>query len=228
MSLTIFPLRNVPIESDVFLHISQYIVSLGDAALPSLIAVLDTEQDRSMRKKLCHLITLVAREAGADFLIESLKAASSFLVRNIIMILGDLKPAKANEMIAGLIHSPLKIVRIEALRSLCKIGTDEATRAITKALTSIPDIDGKKLALDYLVQKKETRIADTLIRLAKEDSIPADWRRSLYTAIAVLGGAQARQYLESIVKGISFLGRFSSEQREDVNLVKSLLAKMAS
>ncbi|MCB4757080.1 MAG: HEAT repeat domain-containing protein [Elusimicrobia bacterium] len=224
INLTLFPLRSLTIESEAFTRISQYILTLGEAALPSLVNTLDNEQDRGMRRKLCHLITLVAREGGIDPLIEAIPKASHFLVRNIIMILGDVKNPKAVKAIGHLITHQQKIVRIEAIRSLCKMGTEEVSAELAAALQKPNDEDILGMALDYLVQKKDRRIVDRLITMAKQENISDAWKHKLYTSLGVLGGMRVREFFESLQKGAGLFGRFNTSQREEQELIKSILS----
>lgn len=126
MTLTLVPLRMLTFESEMFGKISNFILSLGEVALPALIRSLDAEQDRGMRRKLCHVITLIAKQRGVDFLLESIPEASSYLLRNIVMILGDTRNVKSVEALGSLLTHPQQIVQTETIRSLQKINSPEA------------------------------------------------------------------------------------------------------
>jgi len=226
MNLVLFPLRNVTMESPMFADTVAYFASLGKSAIPALVASLDAEQDRGMRKKLCGMVAAVARENGVDALISAMKTASPYLLRNIVMILGDIKDAGAVNELAPLLAHGQKIVRTEAMRTLCRIGTTEANAVLATAMNKIPDMDNRQVMVDYLVQKRHPRLLDALLMAAKDPSSSGPWRRILYNGIANTGGVQAKTFLESVLKEGGFLGRLAGDQREDLALVKTLLGKI--
>lgn len=226
INLVLFPLRTITMEAPMFTDTVAYFASLGKSAIPPLVSALDTEQDRSMRKKLCAVIGAVARENGADTLMGAMKNASPYLLRNIVMILGDLRDAGAIAELGPLLTHGQKIVRTEAMRTLCKIGTPEANVALSSNLLKIPDIDTRQIVVDYLVQKRHPRILDQMLSAAKDPAGAGPWRRALYTAIANHGGVQAKTFLESVLKEGGFLGRLAGDQREDLALIKSLLGRI--
>lgn len=226
VNLVLFPLRNVTMESPMFSDTVAYFASLGKSAIPAIVGSLDAEQDRGMRKKLCAVITAVAKENGVDSLVAAMKGASPFLLRNIVMILGDIRDAQAVAELAPLLTHGQKIVRTEAMRTLCKIGTPEANAALYSNMARIPDIDNRQIVVDYLVQKRHPRILDQLLMFAKDSASAGPWRRAVYTGIANFGGAQARTFLESVQKEGGFLGRLAGDQREDLAHIKTLLGRM--
>ena len=226
INLVLFPLRNVTMESPMFSDTVAYFASLGKPAIAPLVSSLDTEQDRGMRKKLCAMIGAVARENGVDSLVAAMKNASPFLLRNIVMILGDLRDGRAVEELGPLLIHGQKIVRTETMRTLCKIGTPEAGAALASNLLKIPDLDTRQVVVDYLVQKRHPRILEQMLAAVKDPSTVGVWRRALYNGIANYGGVQAKAYLESVLKEGGFLGRIAGDQREDLSLVKTLLERI--
>src|SRR6185295_15168011 len=110
-------------ESSQFADLVRYFISLGKTCLPSLVEILGAEQDRSMRKKMCLLITQVAREDGGDVLLNALSTPNTFLLRNLVMIIGDIKNSHAVTTLVPLLNHAQKNIRTEAVRSLCKIGS---------------------------------------------------------------------------------------------------------
>lgn len=150
IGLVLFPLRSVTIESSLFSDMGRYLLSLGKACLPALVNLLGTEQDRSMRKKICQLITSAAREDGAEILIQSLPSATPFLMRNLVMILGDIKASQAVTELIPLARHPQKIVRTEAIRTLGKIGGAQANTALANIAQNSTDDDLRKIAHDSI------------------------------------------------------------------------------
>jgi|GEM_PF-5186638 len=226
VSLILFPIRNAIPGSDLYVRISRFLFSLGEAVLPSLIQALDTEADRGMRKKLCLLITDIGKSRGVDFLIESLSQASHFLMRNLIMILGDIKSTQAIEAIATCLKHAQKMVRSEATRSLIKIGTSDSICVLQRALIQPLEVDLKQSIVEYFLQLKERNAVENLIHLAKDTSVPKTLKHTVYKAIGTIGGLQAKQFLQSLQQNPSLLSRFNSDERETQSLIQSLLARM--
>ncbi|MCG3204158.1 MAG: hypothetical protein KCHDKBKB_00864 [Elusimicrobia bacterium] len=133
IALTLFNIRNSAFDTPIFTETIQYLRSLGSACLPALIRSLDEEKDRGMRRKLCQVIPAIAREDGTEILIEALNGATPFLLRNLILILGDMKATSAVPAIIPCLTHAQSIVREEAAKSLTKIGTDEAKKALARS-----------------------------------------------------------------------------------------------
>ncbi len=226
VSLALFPLRNAVLESAAFVDTTAYLVSLGKAIFSPMLSALDAEPDRGMRKKLCHVLTVLSRENGVDGLKEAIPKASVFLLRNIVMVLGDMKSPDAVPIIASFSTHQQRMIRAETIRSLMKIGTEQATKAILVSLAQLQDVDIKQTILDFIAIQKPAAAMPVLLRLAKEENAPVAWRRSLYIAIGACGGAQAKTFLQSLNVGGGMFGRFNTEQREEAALVKSLLEKI--
>lgn len=224
--LCLDPLRNTTIDSWEFKNLMRLITSLGKAVLPGLISALEAEPDRSMRKKICQLLTDVSTQFGIEPLVTALPTASPFLLRNLVMILGDLKNPLIIPDLTPLLHHSSKIVRIEALRALCKVGSEEANRTLLTLMDQNIDQEGKQWILDYMVAARDENALEVFLRLAKQPSSNGIFRRNLYTAIATLGGPKTRLFFEQIQKESSFISRFNSDQKEDQELVKEILARM--
>jgi HEAT repeat protein len=154
VGLTLFPLREAALESSVFTDMARYFLSLGKACLPGLITALNEEQDRGMRKKLCQLLTSVAREDGVDVLIESMAKASSFLLRNLVMVLGEIRAPQAAQAIVPLLAHTQKIVRAEAVRALCQINTNESQQAVAGIAHQVTDPALKRIIYQTLSPTK--------------------------------------------------------------------------
>lgn len=228
ISLALFPLKNAPIESAAFVEAERYLSSLGNAALPALIAALETEQDRGMRKKLCGIISGVAKSHGVHVILEAVPKATPFLLRNLIMILGDMKNAEVVSKIAAFLTHPQKIVRVETTRSLAKVGGDEAQKALVAAIGQSQDADVRKVAVDFAVQKKIREGVDMMVRVAKRPDTTPTEKRALYMAIGTIGGPQARQFLESVISERTGLSLFNADVKQETAMVKDLIDRMAA
>lgn len=226
--LSLYPIRNSTMDSPEFKTTINYLLSLGKAVMPGLIHALEAEQDRGMRKKLCELITLVAKEFGVEALVAAVPKSSPFLLRNLVMILGDIRHPLTVSDIAPLLRHDQKMVRIEAMRTLCKIGNEDAMRLLLSTLEQTQEQEIRQGILEFFLHAKYTTALDAMIRLARQPSSAGPWRRTLYNAIAALGGTQTKPFFEQLQRDSGFITRFNPEQKEDTELIKNLLSKMTS
>ncbi|OVE76522.1 hypothetical protein BVX98_05955 [bacterium F11] len=226
ITLIIYPIRNLTIESDLFKRMAQFISSLGEGTLPSLLQALDAEGERGMRKKLIILITQVAKDKEHEALIDKMAKASHFLLRNLIMILGDIKSDRAIEAIGSQLHHSMRIVRIEAARSLGKIGTPEAMSVLRGNLPRLTDLESRLLIINMLVAQKDQGATDPIIHTLQDIKLTAPVRRSLYQALASIGGFRAKQHLQSVLDNFSVLDRFKSDEKELHEYIQILIKKM--
>jgi len=229
LSLAIYPLRTAPMESDIFNDISHQLQSLGEAVTPALIQSLEAEQDRGMRRKLCHLITCLARQKGPRFILDSIQTSSPFLLRNILMILGDLRDPNTVPILKAQLNHPQKMVQTEALRSLAKIGNDDAQKTIKALFLHTNDRDHQRIAMDFLSQRRDETIVDLIIQMSHDIKGDSGWRKAVYEALGRIGGPKVREHFESTLQlNSSIFSRFQSDQKEECELIKSLLARMAA
>lgn len=225
VNLLLFPLRGAALESDVFQNTTKFLVSLGRPVVATVIKNLDSENDRAMRKKLCTLLVRLGKENGTEPFLEALPDASFFFMRNIIMILGELKDPKTIPQLEPLLFHPQKIVRSETVRSLLKFGIPEAHKIVVAALPKIMDPDIKLMILEGLATQKKTEDIPQLIRFLKDENGSHQIRLAYLKTLGAIGGSEAVCFLESLIKDTSFLGSLSSDKREEAALVKTLLGK---
>ncbi len=223
--LTLFPLRSVAPDSEMFIKLTAYMVSLGDIAMAPLIEALSVEEDRGMRRKLCLVLTNMAREQGTTPLMAALEKASPFLLRNIVMILGDTRSQQALTDLSKILDHDQRIVRIEVIHSLGKIGTPESTKVLLRIVENTSGApDERKAALDQLMVSRDHSLAEPLHRITRLETSGSEFKTDLITALATLGGPAAKQFLESLQKGSSLLSGFS-EGKDEQTLISNLLKK---
>ena len=192
ISLIFFPLRNLMIDSDLFKRITAFIASLGESSVLPLLQSLEAEEERAMRRKLIHVITYVVKEEGDDILIDKLSTAPNFLLRNVILILGDIKSEKSIEGMALHLKHPFKIVRTEAVRSLSKIGSKKALETLFRNLSILTDIDIKRMIIDIFVARKDQKIVDPIIRMANDKKHARAYEKSSLSIFGNRGWPQSQ------------------------------------
>jgi HEAT repeats len=220
------PLMSATMDAEVFENGVNYFQSLEGTCIPPLLTLLDQESDRGARKKILFLLSSVSRNFGTESLIKMMSNASPYLLRNIVTIIGETRDANTIPMLKPLLSHDQKIVRIEAIRTLGKIGTTESCELLAHLIRSSKDLNEKKIAITFLGLVKDPASFAFLIAQAQDKSHSFDVRKEIYTAIATRGGIKAKTFLETIKKGSSLFGRFNPEQREEQALVDSLLLKI--
>jgi protein subunit release factor A len=184
------------------------------------------EQDRGMRKKICTFLTEICKNHGIDELVKALPKASVFLLRNLIMVLGDAKPTDLMSHIFPYIRHEQKIIRTETVRSLCKEGSNETEQAVLQILEQSADNDIKQIILDHVSAKKSRKTLPTLMRISKLPHQTSAIRKSIYQTAAAMGGTEVKLFLQSVLQDSNFLNKFNSEQKEELALVQTLLSRM--
>jgi len=213
-------------DSDDFRRSSSYLRSLGQSCIPELLHVLEAESDRGMRKKLCDIISQIVRQHGPEELVRSISRASPLLLRNIVMILGDLMTPESIREVGKLVAHPIKNIRVEAIRSLQSMNIPYAKKYLEDAVKSAPDDQEKILALEYFTRMKDPASLPWLIAMTEGQSHPTPLRRALLQTIGAIGGQTAQYFLHGRVKAPSMLGMINSEERKEQDLLKDLLKGM--
>ncbi len=133
-------------------RIAAMIFAAGPDAAEGLIDLLARAEDRSLRRLLCEILTRMG-EAVAPAIHERLRAPGTpwFLIRNLVMIMGDLKSPAAIEDIEWLGAHEHPRVREETLAYAAKTMATESKQMMVEALADVnPDV--KKRALRILMK----------------------------------------------------------------------------
>ena len=166
-----------PEKTAGFAEVENFVAVLGVKNLPLFIEQLRDLEDVHKRRKLCLLLTTVCKKLGSvQPLVPALADPDWFLVRNVVMILGDANfPETAGLVAPALLHAHPK-VREAAVRSLGKAGgpvaadalasfivkwenREETFMAITAlSLLPLPGIEGKLIEIYKKVDHYETRV----------------------------------------------------------------------
>ena len=130
--------------------IAAMLFAAGPKAADSIIDQLAVEEDRSVRRLQCEILTRMGEKIAPVLKRRALdKEAPWFLVRNMVMILGDVKSAALNENIDWLINHEHPRVREEGLAYAVKITGVETEPMLVRALKD-PDARVRARALRIL------------------------------------------------------------------------------
>jgi hypothetical protein len=109
--------------------LDEYLLTLGTDSINSMIEVLGELEDRKLRRLLCNVLAECAIK-DMELFGKFLKDGRWFLVRNIVMILGMTKDARAVKFIEQVVSHPELRVRREAIKALESIRAPEARRPL--------------------------------------------------------------------------------------------------
>lgn len=162
----------------------------GEVTAP-LMNRLTLETDAQTRKLLTE--TLVRQGSVAlPVLLEHLRDARWYVVRNAVAILGDIRdPAATDPMKPALGHPDIR-VRRETVRALTRIGGQDATGVLLQLLEGT-DSDLSQQALLSLGAMKNPAAVPALLRLLAQDNgnRGSDLRRGTIKALGEIGAVEA-------------------------------------
>lgn len=212
-------------DSAEFKKAQEFVVYLGDAAVPLLLEELRSVQDKGTRQKLCSLLAGVGKTTGTRALLAALKDPDWFLVSNVVTVLLEIGNPEHQKPVSALLQHAHQKVREAAVRAVGKFGganaatalgafiakaaPEEAALAVTTlSLLSAPGVDEKLIAAFDKVQAYETKvaIAACMGRVATNESVrflKSQARRSWYEILTKRNHElrqAARQSLEQLKK----------------------------
>ncbi len=176
---------------------------LGEEGARKIIELLGEEKQLSKRFRLMKAL----RELG-EHALEPIKKGLLdprwYLVRNLAMVLGELKDSRAVNPLLGLMGHTDPRVRREAIYALGSIGHPKAAEAATKALED--EDEGVRL-----------KAVEVLKSLGSREAI--ERIRSLISRGSTRGSAEAQMRLKAL-RALAELG-----QEEDVPLIQGLISR---
>jgi len=212
-----------------FAEIEDFTAALGARNLPLFLDELRKLEDVHARRKLCLLLTSVCRRLKAiEPLVPALSDQDWFLVRNVVMILGDVNFPGTAKLIAPAAYHDHPKVREAAIRSLGKIGDEVAVDALGSFIIKWEKPDEAFTAITALSLLPAQGIEEKLIR-AYGQKDHYETRVAIVTALArvptpvclkFLGGLAKKSFLEMITGANKEL---RNAARESFNTVKGAL-----
>ena len=175
-----------------FADTENFMAALGSRSVPFFLEELRDLADVKNRRKLCLLLTSVCKRLrSVQPLVRVLADLDWFLVRNAVMMLGDVNFPGTAQLIAPCLRHEHQRVREETIRSLGKMGDEAAVSALASfiakwdkpeetfiAITALslqprPGVDEKLIQAYGLTEDYDTHvaIATALSRLATPASL---------------------------------------------------------
>lgn len=183
----------------------------GESAARRLIALLETSEDRNIRRMVCEILFRYG-EKVAPILAEELNKPDIpwYLVRNLLMVFSEIKSALARERALALLQHPHHRVREEALGYLFVIGENGIEQLLADSLKD-QESSVKRRALSCLAKMESLseQSLNRIYQLARETAGSAmDPEKEIYfqQAIELL----ARSKMEKAADGTA-LDEFFTE-----------------
>lgn len=193
-------------------HVIEYIKMLHWKAIPSLIDGLGDVMHHSGRRLICKALVSLGSNR-IELLAKGIEDHRWFVVRNIVMVLGQINNPRALSYFRKTIRHPELRVRKETVISAARIGSEEASDFLIMALSD----DDEKLqimALRELVNQRITKAYAPIERIVIDKKFKdrsADQMKEFLEAMAKLGGSRALEYMKKTATQVSLL---SSEKQQ--------------
>ncbi|MBI4351475.1 MAG: HEAT repeat domain-containing protein [Elusimicrobia bacterium] len=212
-----------------FSDLENFMAVLGLKNIPLFLEELRKLEEMNSRRKLCLLLTSVCRRLqSVQPLLPALSDPDWFLVRNVVVILGDVnRPGTAERIAPALYHEHPK-VREAAIRSLGKLGDAAAADALSSFIVKWNEHEESFTAITALSFLAGQGVEEKLIQAyGRKDHYGT--RVAIVTALARVAtpasmkflGAQAKKsFLEMLTGANKELRRAA---RESFNKVKGAL-----
>lgn len=184
-------------------------ISLGRDAVLYLLEKLRTSTDSDDRVRAMHLVTYAKEEALPLINVLITRDAPWFYLRNLTYLLGRMGDEDSAESIAPLLSSSNQKLRMEALKSIYKIGGNLRGKILLDALLEADD-EFKSAIVEVLGQSKSVEAVPVLIDLLRERPLLASASRAVLeekicVALGAIGNPEAIGVLSEIAEVKSFL-----------------------
>lgn len=183
----------------------------GKDGIPYLIKVLSHAENIGIRKRTITMLTELGPESEPMLLKELIKKDQPwYLLRNIILILGDIKSKKAAELFSELWLHEHPRIREEILASTYKIFGSDGEGIFIEALEDKNDTVRKK-AVYYLGMIKSTdrRVIKELINIIRKRPVsenePPDALQIQAVASLGLIGSYSKEYYDAIEQTLIYI-----------------------
>ena len=163
--------------------------TLGAFVADPLLAALEKEEDWEIRKTLIRFLVAQGREV-IPTLVKRLADPSWFLVRNILVVLGEVGDPSVLPMISGTLRHPEPRVRKEAVTALGKIGGIRAFGLVSEALE---DPEVAEVAIRALGAINHGRAVAIFLQRAGSIHVLGRRNKAIRDAINALGELRARE-----------------------------------
>jgi HEAT repeat protein len=197
----------------------------GKAGVPYLISILKKAENIGIRKKIINILSALGLDSEPVLLKELIKKDQPwYLLRNIILVLGDIKSKKAPNLFSELWLHEHPRVREEILASTYKIFDKDGEGIFIEALEDRNDAVRKK-AIYYLGMIKSTdkNVIKELINIIRKRSAdekePSDSLQAQAVVSLGLIGSHSKDYYDAIEQTLIYI--MTPEQKKLLGIGKS-------
>ncbi len=204
-----------------------YLKQLPWAAIDPLLTSLGELKDYKARRAVCSVLA----ELGADqidLIARGLEDERWYVVRNVVMVLGEIANPKIINYLKKTIRHPDYRVRKQTLAAAAKIESSDSDDFMILALSDL-DVQIQISSLNYLIKsgcKRAYKAIEHIIKNKKFKDRPPEQIRKYFEGYAVLGGGKALEYLRSIATKKLFFAS-GKEERLKIFAIEAL-AKIRS
>ncbi len=173
---------------------------IAPAAVPLLLERLGTATSITERQRCCDVLFQLG--SGLEVLIAGLQDPRWYIVRNVALVLGELRAEAAVRPLARHLHAADPRVRDAAARALSQIDTGAAMLALLPALRD-RSVEVRRLAARATARaaRRHAMIGVSTCIAALEAEEDAEVTHELFGALGGLGTADAIHYLLRVVTG---------------------------
>lgn len=196
--------RDTPYDELLYL-----LVTLGARVVSPLLERLKKEEDRSARRRLITALIRQGKDA-VPLLLKALNDPRWYVVRNIALILGEIRAEEAVGLLAGPLKHEDHRVRREVVRALGRIGGQKVSAPLLEALHDQDPVVCRS-SIAALGTLKETRAIPALIEIASRHK-DLDLQKAAIAALGQLGGAQAFRLLSTLLRRQGLLRSHTQEE----------------
>ncbi|HMN02419.1 MULTISPECIES: HEAT repeat domain-containing protein [Geobacter] len=181
---------------------------IGAPAVALLVERLTLAESRNARKLIIEALVAIGAEAGG-LLAEHLADSRWYVVRNAAVILGEIgDPASVGPLRACLVHADAR-VRRETLRSLVKIGGEQAEEAVIGLLSAEDELTKRHAVISLGLLKSRRAVEPLCALIERRDPFKQSLalKRDAIQALGRIGDRRAVPYLLRLLEHRPWFGR---------------------
>lgn len=187
-------------ESKWLTH-ARVLAKIGPEVTPFLIQTLSETNSRRYRMRLIKTIRILGKPA-VRYLVRFLADSRWYLVRNVLILLGDLGDSSLVSLVEPLLFHQERRVREEAMDCLRKLGGEEAMDALLGFIEKGKIEEDRALAVEKLVSFPPPQVIPYLIRYIEEGK---EVGRASLRILAEFDPPGFQEFLVNILKKRPFL-----------------------
>ena len=186
--------------------IKTYLNALGWESMPHITAMLGQLISMGARMMVCDYLA----EHGQQYvgiIVNGLRDKRWYVVRNTVMILGRIGGESVLKALSSTVSHPEYRVRAETITALGNIKSEQAFDIMCRFLTD-PEPKLRTIALDHLAKvggRKPFETVRSTIQSPAFPDYPLEEQEQFLIAFSRLGGAEAADFLDSIIGSFSLL-----------------------